>query len=384
MMATRALLRYAYLGLRGVALAPIAAVRWRSSLPQRCRKILLVRTDRIGDLVLSTPFLRNVREFFPDAEVTLLGNAFTRELLHGWELVDRILVIDQEAGAGVVRGLASEGYDLAVDMHYDYAFKTALLARQARARCSTGFDIGGRGALFDIPVPAHERKHFIQETFDILRALGLQPRPCPLEVELSPQSRAIADDLLSREGVGERYAVFHPGGSYASQRWPAANFSRLADFTAQLGLTPVLIGGEGDRLLLDEIAGTMTVRPALLCGQGVGVSAAAIARSGLFIGNNSGPLHIACAFSIPSVSTMGPTDPVRFWPRSDHARVVRARTVNEISVDEMAAAVTEVLPLGPGSATAGRWRRSATTGQEEGGAEDHPGGSCGRSRDGTD
>lgn len=343
MMVTRALLRYAYLGLRGVALAPIAAVRWRSSLPQRCRKILLVRTDRIGDLVLSTPFLRNVREFFPDAEVTLLGNAFTRELLHGWELVDRILVIDQEAGAGVVRGLASEGYDLAVDMHYDYAFKTALLARQARARCSTGFDIGGRGALFDIPVPAHERKHFIQETFDILRTLGLQPRPCPPEVNLSPQSRAAADGLLFREGVGDRYSVFHPGGVYAAQRWPAAEFARLADLTAQLGLTPVFIGGKEDDAIIREIARLLSEKAAFIRGQRIGVSAAVIAGSSLFIGNNSGPLHIACAFNIPSVSTMGPTDPVRFWPASEHACVLRADRVKHISVEEMFTAAETAL-----------------------------------------
>lgn len=373
MMAARDLLRCAYLGLRGVALTPIAAVRRRSPLPQRCRKILLVRIDRIGDLVLSTPFLRNVRECFPGAEVTLLGNAFARELLHGGELVDRILVIDQGAGPGVLRGLASEGYDLAVDMHYDYVLKTALLTRRARARCSAGFDIAGRGALFDIATPAPGGRHFIEETFAILRTLGFQPRQVSPEVHLPPQAYDVARDMLSHQGVGTRYAVLHPGGFYPEQRWPAPRFAQLADQTAGLGLTPVFIGGEGDRPLLEEIAGTMAVRPAVLCGQGIGASAAAIGQSGLFIGNNSGPLHIACALNVPSVSTMGPTDPVRFWPRADRARVVRARTVNEISVEEMLAAVTEVFPSGARSAAPGRCLRPATTAQEGGRPEDHLG-----------
>ncbi len=373
MIAARDVFRCAYLGLRRAALAPIAVVRRRSPLPQRCRKILLLRIDRIGDLVLSTPFLQNLRECFPGAEVTLLGMPFARELLHGGQLADRILVFDQGAVTSVVTELTSEGYDLAVDMHYDYVLKTALLAWRTRARCSVGFDFGGRGAFFDIPVPARERKHFIQETFDILRVLGLQPRPFPLQVQLHPQAKTVARDLLSRQGVGARFAIFHPGGFYPEQRWPAPRFAQLADLTAGLGLSPVLIGGEGDRLLLKEIADAMAVRPAILCGCGVGVSAAAIAQCGLFIGNNSGPLHIACAFDVPSVSTMGPTDPVRFWPHADRARVVRARTVNDVSVKEMLTAVTEVLLVDPQSASPGRYRRPAPTDPEHGRPEDHLG-----------
>ena len=342
-MIAKDLLRRAYLGARSMALTPLALVRRRSPLPERCRKILLMRVDRIGDLVLSTPFLRNVRELFPSAEIVILGKGFTSELLHGGKLVDRILVFDQEGYAGIVRGLASEGYDLVVDMHFDYELKTALLTRRVRARCSVGFDIGGRGALFDVAVPVRERKHFIEETFDILRAMGFQPHQYPMEVHLCPQAYDAARDILSNESVGECYAVFHPGGFYPQQRWPAPRFAQLADLSAGLGLTPVFIGGKEDGAVLHEIAGLMTAKAAFICGQDVGVSAAAIAGSTLFIGNNSGPLHIACALNIPSISTMGPTDPVRFWPVSKRACVLRAESVEHISVQAMFAAAKTAL-----------------------------------------
>ncbi len=343
-MIAKGLLRHAYLGARSIALTPLALMRRRSPLPERCRKILLVRIDRIGDLVLSTPFLRNVRECFPSAEVVILGRDFTRELLCDGKLVDRILVFDQEGADERAQGLASERYDLAVDLHYDYEIKTALLTRRVGARCSAGFDIGGRGALFDVPVPARERKHFIEETFDVLRALGLQPRPYPLQIHLHPQAQATANDLLSSQGVGPPYAVFHPGGFYPGQRWPASRFAQLANLTAGPGLTPVFIGGKEDGAIMHEIAGLLTARAGFIWGQGVGVSAAVIARSALFVGNNSGPLHIACALKIPSVSTLGPTDPVRFWPVSQSAHVLRAASLQDISVEEMFAAAKTACP----------------------------------------
>jgi ADP-heptose:LPS heptosyltransferase len=342
-MTMRTLLRHVYLGARGAALAPLARLRPRAAVPQPCRKILLVRTDRIGDLVLSTPFLRNLRRHFPSAEVTLLGSAFAPDLLHGTDLADRISAFDPPGGTETVRRLAAEAYDLAVDLHYDYTLKTALLSRRVRARCTAGFDIGGRGALFDLPVPAREPKHFVEETFDILRAMGLDPRPSPLEVHLHPQAYAAARDALSRQGVGPGYAVFHPGGYYPEQRWPAPRFARLAELIAEVGLAPVFIGGEEDRALLSEIVGSMKKRAALICGPGVGVAAAAIAGSALFIGNNSGPLHIACAMDVPSVSTLGPTDPVRFWPVSTRARVLRAASLEQLPVEDMLDAAKTVL-----------------------------------------
>jgi ADP-heptose:LPS heptosyltransferase len=298
--------------------------------------------DRIGDLVLSTPFLRNVRECFSAAEIVLLGRGFARELLAGGAWVDRIVTFDRKREAEILQGLSSEGFDLAVDLHYDHVLTTARLARRVRARCSVGFDIGGRGALFDVPVPAEERKHFIDETLDILRTLGRSPRRYPPQIHLPPSAYDRAREMLSRQGVGGRYAVFHPGGFYPEQRWPAPRFARLADLTAGLGLTPVFIGGKDDDGLVREIVGSMTAGAASLCGQEIGLSAAAIARSALFVGNNSGPLHIACALDVPTVSTMGPTDAVRFWPVSDRASVLRATRVDDIPLDRMVAAVLKV------------------------------------------
>ena len=340
-MSLRSRLRDGYLAGRRLVLKPLAWGRPRTCLPSPCRRILVVRIDRIGDLVLSTPFFRNLRECFPEAEIVLLGRSFARELLETGKWVDRIYSVAADGQAPPALG--REGLDLAIDLHCDYILRPARLARRAGAACTIGFDVAGRGAFFDIPVRPGEPKHFIEESLDLLRALGFQPRPYPPEIQLDPGARAAARRTLIERGVDGRYVAFHPGGFYSTQRWPAIRFARLAALVSQLGLACVFIGTEAERPLLDEISESMPAPAVVLCGQPLGTSAAIIGGSTLFIGNNSGPLHLACALNVPSASTMGPTDPVRFWPVSPRARVLRQKRVDDISVEDMFAAANAAL-----------------------------------------
>jgi len=343
-MNARQLFLQAYLMTRSVALLPLRVLP-RRRRPREWRRILLVRIDRIGDLVLSTPFLRNLREAFPAAHLVLLGTGAAPELLSDGKLVDRIIVYGKTGNRGrMLDELRHEEFDLAVDMHYDYTLATAILTSRVRAGFCVGFDMGGRGPFFDIAVPTRQKKHFVEESLDILRMLGLTPRAVPPEIALHPRALDEAHAMLTQVGVRGRYATIHPGGFYPQQRWPAERFARLADLVAESRLTPVLIGARGDAALLGEISGRMARTGAIVCGQSIGVAAAVIGGSALFVGNNSGPLHIACAMNVPSVSTMGPTDPVRFWPMSERARVLRADTLDHISVEEMFAAMKNMLP----------------------------------------
>ena len=342
-MNARRLLLQGYLTTRSVALLPLRVLPRRRS-PGKWRRILLVRIDRVGDLVLSTPFFRNLREAFPAARVVLLATGAAPELLSDGKLVDRIVVYSKTGNRGMLDELRHEEFDLAVDMHYDYTLATAILTRRVRASFCVGFDMGGRGPFFDVAVPTRQKKHFVEESLDILRTLGLVPRAVPPEITLHPRALDEAHGILTQAGVCGCYVAVHPGGFYPQQRWPATRFARLADLVAESGLTPVFIGAREDTSLLGEISGRMARKGAIVCGQSIGVAAAVIGGSALFVGNNSGPLHIACAMNVPSVSTMGPTDPVRFWPMSERARVLRADTLDHISVEEMFAAMKNMLP----------------------------------------
>ncbi|NLO91826.1 MAG: glycosyltransferase family 9 protein [Elusimicrobia bacterium] len=333
----KSLLKGPLLAARSAALKPLALFEPPSvPHPGAVRKILVVRTDRLGDLVLSLPFLRALRTAYPGAEITLVARSFASEIVS--HEADYIIGPDTP---DLKRELRLRAFDLAIDMYYGYELATAFLCRSSGARWRAGFDIGGRGFLFNVRVPALERKHFIDETADILSALEVPQELKPPSVEVRRGDAAAASALLAGKGLASAaLAAVHPGGFYQQQRWPAARFVGLLNrLHASKGFSFLLFGGPGDSDLLASIASGLKGPHLAAAGLDLRLAAALMGRASLFIGNNSGPLHLACALGLPTVSTMGPTDPVRWAPVGLRNAVVRKEKVEDITVEEMEQAV---------------------------------------------
>jgi ADP-heptose:LPS heptosyltransferase len=116
----------------------------------------------------------------------------------------------------------------------------------------------------------------------------------------------------------------HPGGRYPSQRWPLDKFSQLADMLVKKYKAKILIvGGVGEENLVDKIQAMMQEKAVKIKGLSLDKLVALIAQMDLLICNNSGPLHIAVSLKIPTVSTMGPTDPEQWLPVGSRNLVVR-------------------------------------------------------------
>jgi ADP-heptose:LPS heptosyltransferase len=147
----------------------------------------------------------------------------------------------------------------------------------------------------------------------------------------------------------------HPGGHFSSQRWPIDNFSRLADeIIERYNAKIIIIGNHAEKKLIGKMKQLMKGQGLEFIGLPLDKVTALISLFGLFIANNSGPLHIACALNIPTVSTMGPTDPFLWWPQGENHIVLRNEMdcspcskpvctkhacMRSISVEEMMAAV---------------------------------------------
>ena len=332
-----------YLILRSAMLFPLGLL-----IPQRrphlskLRKILLIRVDRVGDMVLSTPFFANMRAACPDAEIVLLAQPFAKDLLWGNPNISRIIDWDSARRDKIIVALQQEHFDLAVDMHYDYELSTALLCRESAAEYAAGFAIAGRGAFFNIRVPATDKKHFLAETGDILKALGIEAKSPAPAIHVDPAAREAVFGFLAAHGLARdaKLAIIHPGGYYPKQRWPAENFALLADYLREkYNLTPCIIGSVGEAKLCVSVAKAMRSNPVLFSGHSLRELAALFEGAAFFTGNNSGPLHLAAAFGIAAVSTMGPTDPVRWQPFGQANSVVRNPDLALITVDEMITAV---------------------------------------------
>lgn len=339
--------------------------------PASPARVLFIRIDRIGDLVLSTPALKAVKERYPEAELTALVSPVTAPLLAAAPGVSRVIIWDASKGwaglAGTIKVLRDLHFDLAIDPYADYELRTALIAFLSGAKVRAGYQAYGRGIFFNVPVaPPQERAHFVKDAFGVLKALGIYaPVPDP-ELFISKEAQGGARKLLAESGVAEKdlLVAIHPGGYYPSQRWLPERFAEvISGLVSRYNAKILLIGGAGERELVKKIADSVTgalsertiikaidLRTDVLC--------ALIRRSRLFIGNNSGPLHMAGALKIPSISTMGPTDPVRWSPLGRDQVVLRSdlkcspcnkgsckshECMNDLTVDMMMEGVESLL-----------------------------------------
>lgn len=357
------ILKPVYLWSRSLLLA-CAGLLIKGSVPAGYvpapRKLLFIRIDRLGDMVMSTPVLRAIKARSPSVRLTVLASAVNAPLLAGNPFVDEVIVWNPGRtwlGALVcLRHLHAAGFDAVIDPLPEYDLETALIAFFSGASYRLGYDIAGRGALFSVAVrPPDQALHFIEETFYLVKAMGIEQRGEKPELFSTPGAETAAARILEESGVGALPLIaVHPGGHYASQRWPAERFAAVVAWLLIKYKAAVLLIGsasEGGPLAVIELAvsagrGQKCVVKAV--DLPADVLAALLRRCVLFVGNNSGPLHMAGALGVPAVSTMGPTDPVRWSPRGAGQAVLKAPSarLDAISAEEMIVAAEKLLDKG--------------------------------------
>lgn len=299
-------------------------------LPADVKKILVIRIDRIGDVVLSTPTLRALREHFPQAHIALMLRPETEALLLENPSINEIIIYEKRGFIESLRfilDLRKRRFDLAIDLIWDYPLKSALLVYLSGAKYRLGYDIAGRGIFFNVRVTSDKKdKHTIERTLDVVRTVGVDTPNREPEIVVSSQSKKAIYEFLSQHNISQEDLVvgIHPGGHYPTQRWSKEGFARVGDEIAKrYGAKVIIVGSSGETELVQGVVGLMETEPVNMAGTSLEQLIALIDRCYLFICNNSGPLHIAVALKTPTVSTMGPTIPQRWWPIGDNHMVIR-------------------------------------------------------------
>jgi ADP-heptose:LPS heptosyltransferase len=325
------ILKSVYLNLREIVLRAaghcVRQERDAHLQPGSIQRILFIRLDRVGDVVLSTPAIRALKKHFPDAELTVLLRSSTRGLVEHNPFVDRIVTVDHAGELiGAIRELRARRFDLVVDPYDDWPLESALVAGLSGARVRIGFAVAGRGAFFTVRLPKPgPGRHMTDVVMDSLKPLGIASGDVRTEVFLSEGELASARKWLHERRNGSLpFIGFHPGASRETQRWPAEYFSELGTLLLREGRRGlILFGGPADRKLVEAMARRIG-ETALTCITGdVRRFSALLACCQLLVCNNSGPLHVACALGIPTVSFMGPSVKERWSPRGNLHRVLR-------------------------------------------------------------
>lgn len=322
--------------LAAAVLRLVAPVRRECPL-ERVRKILVIGSGGIGDLVMKTPLLSALRRGFPGAEIVLLTSSGPEnEIVRGHPGVDRMILLEGREAfslrhpfqiARYLRRLRAERFDLSVTTHYGISFGGAVFSYLAGAPVRAGFDKGGRGSLYThrVEVDDPESRHAVDWNLSLAERLGIPAAPPEQSICLTPEERLFADGFLRDADVapGQPVVALFQGSKRRSRLWLNHRFAQLADALAsKYGARILLFGGEAELPAIRAIAGLTAHKPLVAVGQTVRETAALLERCGLLVSCDSGPVHIAAALKTPVVALFGPETPVRVRPYSAKSAVI--------------------------------------------------------------
>lgn len=297
-------------------------------------KILIVQTSFLGDAVLTTPLLSEIRRRFPKAELAVLCTPQARNLFEGNRDVGEILTDDKKgAGRGLVglwrvaKDLRRRGFTIAVSPHK--SFRSALLVYLAGIPLRIGFRQSAGWFFYHRRVDRDPTRHDVERNLALLRPLGIDPMDCKrtLRVEVDPGTRETVEQLFHSLGVkrGGLILGVNPGSVWPTKRWTAEGYAELiVHLRKKYGCQILLFGGPEDQPItskIQELADNVGVN---LVGKiGLQQLACALDWCDLFVTNDSGPMHIAVARGVPVVAVFCATTPsLGFYPYSSKAVVI--------------------------------------------------------------
>jgi lipopolysaccharide heptosyltransferase II len=311
-------------------------------------KLLLIRLRLVGDVVFTTPAIRALRRALPDAHLTYLVEPSAAPVVQHSPYLDEVIVCSGPDGARrlradvrLARDLRARRFDVVLDFHGGPRATWLTLATGAPRRF--GYAVAGRSWVYTTVVDrprALRARHSVENQWDLVEAFlpGLgRPTPVcnPVEMPESPNAARRMTDWLARHEIGSRHdlVIIHVSAGNPFRRWPLSAFAELA---ARLSSSAperriILTSGPSEAEASAEVAHLAAEmapdrRHAITtCGDStLAELRSLIGRAALFIGGDSGPLHVAATTSTPIVGLYGPTLPERSAPWRDPALVTES------------------------------------------------------------
>ncbi len=344
--------------------------------PDDPRRILVIRRDNIGDLVLSTPLIHGLRARFPSAWIGVLGNTYSTPILRAHPDIDGLFAYDKAKHqpqrhrlavyadtARLLWRLRAMRIDIAILAGPRVQDQAARLAGWVKPRAILGFVVAGAPAQVTMPVDygAGADLHEAEDVFRLGAALGLgsAPGPCLLVADAAEAARL--RQALPERAHGRRLVALHISARRPRQRWPAASFAALMrGLMAHSDVFPVLLwapGASGDPRHPGDDEKAATIR-ALLGAEArylawpthsLASLSGALAACELMVCADGGAMHVAAGLGVPVVALFGDSPAHRWRPWGVRYEVLRAPAgdVDNIAVSSVLAACGRLLLSAP-------------------------------------
>jgi len=290
------------------------------------RKLLVIKLRAVGDVILSTAALPNLRAAFPDATIDFLVERSCREVIEGNDRIDHVIVFSKTGmnGARILLDLRHARYDMVIDLFGNP--RSALMTFASRARYRVGYDFRGRSYAYNILVePRGAEVHNVEFNLDALRRIGVPVTTKSPYFPLAEADREFAILEAGKLGLTGRLVIgFNPGANRPTERWPAERFAELGALLAGRRKARICVfWGPGEKPLADAIAGRIGEAAVVAPPTSLKQLGAMFERCSLVVSNDTGPMHIAAALGIPTVGIFGPVNPLLQGPYGENARYAR-------------------------------------------------------------
>jgi ADP-heptose:LPS heptosyltransferase len=330
-------------------------------VPLNPRNILVIDFGQLGDVVLSLPALRAIRERFRQARITVAVGKPGGEIVKLSGYANDVLEVDR-VGLRDGNRLVSIGrifkfvaevrrakFDFVVDLHS--LSETNLLGFLSGAPQRLYARRPGRSLDFlanFAPQPPRESKqaHAVDRYLEVIKPLGIENAPRLPSLKTAAAANTAVEALLTKEKAnsGTLLAGIFPGAGHESRRWPLGHFAELADFLMRNERVRVIVfAGPEERELVPRMRPLFPDKTIFLDRLTIPQLVSAQARLTLFVSNDTGPVHTAAAVGTPVVVIMDRPDPNNFIPLGDHHRLIFGKEIHQISVAQVYQAAREVL-----------------------------------------
>ena len=298
---------------------PLAPARWDWDAVQR---VLVIRLRSIGDTVLATPSLYALKRFLPHAQIDILVEDWVAPLLANHPHVDNVIELKRGGVTkrmNVAREIRAARYDVVYNLHGGTT--ATFLARATGARYRVGFKTYQYANLHTVLAPSplllwgQQKTHSVEQQLALLGWTGVPVSDRPrTRLGIAPEAAGSVIRHLAAAGLADRkIALLHPAAAFATKRWAAKNFARVAEYLAERGYAPVAIAARHETPIIDELVNETSV-PILTLDLSLPEVSALASRAQIFVGNDSGIAHIAAAVGTPSVVIFGSSNIAHWRP----------------------------------------------------------------------
>ncbi|HKR01696.1 MAG TPA: glycosyltransferase family 9 protein [Pyrinomonadaceae bacterium] len=317
--------------------------------------ILVIDFGQLGDVVLSLPALRAIREKFPRARITVAVGKPGAPVVDLSGYADATIVVDRVAlrdGSKllavfrigkIVRQVRRERFDFVIDLHS--LSETNLLGFFSGAPHRLYARRPGRSldylSNFHPKPPIEDNrpsKHAIDRYLDVLIPLGVREAPRVPRLRTRPEDDSAVEQMLKKEkaAAGAPLVGLFPGAGHPGRRWPLERFSELAErLVRNDGVRIVLFAGPEEREMVKEMRALFPRQTIIFDRLTIPQLAAALARLSVFVSNDTGPMHIATAVGTSVIALLDRPTPNSFIPIEERHRVIYSHRISEMTTDEV-------------------------------------------------